>query len=38
MGWITMTVDLWWIVIIIFGILLIVGAIYGMRRSKSPPK
>jgi hypothetical protein len=29
--------DFWYIVIIIFGVLLIAGAIYGMRRSKSPP-
>jgi len=37
MGWMTQTFDLWYIVIIIFGVLLIAGAIYGMRRSKSPP-
>jgi hypothetical protein len=37
MGWMTQTFDLWYIVIIIFGVLLIAGAIYGMNRRKSPP-
>jgi hypothetical protein len=37
MGWMSQGFDLWYIVIIIFGVLLIAGAIYGMRRSKSPP-
>jgi multisubunit Na+/H+ antiporter MnhE subunit len=37
MGWMNTGFDLWYIVIIIFGVLLIAGAIYGMRRSKSPP-
>jgi hypothetical protein len=36
MGWMTQTFDLWYIVIIIFGVLLIVGAVYGMSRRKSP--
>ena len=36
MGWMTQTFDLWYIVIIIFGVLLIAGAIYGMSRRKSP--
>jgi uncharacterized membrane protein YvbJ len=36
MGWITETPSLWFIVIIIFGVLLIVGAVYGMSRKKSP--
>ena len=30
-------VNLWFITIIIFGVLLISGAIYGMNRRKSPP-
>ncbi len=34
MGWITQSFDLWWIVIIIFGVLLIAGAIYGMNKHK----
>ncbi len=36
MGWITETPSLWFIVIIIFGVLLIVGAVYGMSRRRSP--
>ena len=36
MGWIPQTPELWFIVIIIFGVLLIVGAVYGMTRRKSP--
>jgi hypothetical protein len=36
MNWIPATPDLWFIVIIIFGVLLIAGAVYGMTRRKSP--
>jgi hypothetical protein len=34
MNWVTQTPSLWFIVIIIFGILLIIGAVYGMTRTK----
>ncbi|MCW4044325.1 MAG: zinc-ribbon domain-containing protein [Candidatus Bathyarchaeota archaeon] len=37
MGWITRTPDLWFIILIIFGVLLIAGAVYGMTRRKATP-
>ena len=36
MNWIDRTPDLWFIILIIFGVLLIAGAIYGITRRKSP--
>jgi len=37
MGWITqMPENLWFIVLIIFGVILIAGAVYGITRRKSP--
>jgi succinate-acetate transporter protein len=36
MNLIPATPDLWFVVIIIFGVLLIAGAVYGMTRGKSP--
>jgi len=38
MNWVSETPELWFVILIIFGVLLIAGAIYGIRRSKSPPK
>lgn len=36
MGWMPQQPDLWFIILIVFGVLLIAGAVYGMTRSKSP--
>jgi hypothetical protein len=36
MNWIHERPEFWFLIIIIFGVLLIAGAIYGMSRRKSP--
>jgi len=35
-GWINWTPDLWYVVIIVVGVLLVAGAAYKMNRSKQP--
>ena len=34
MGWMSVGFDFWWVIIIVFGVLLIAGAIYGMTKRK----
>jgi uncharacterized membrane protein YvbJ len=34
-GWISQTIDFWYIIIIVLGVLMISGAIYRMTRSKA---
>ena len=36
-GWISQTINLWWLIIIVFGVLMIAGAIYKITRSKTNP-
>lgn len=34
-GWISQTVDFWYIIIIVFGVLMVSGAVYKVTRSKT---
>jgi len=36
-GWISEAFNFWWLIIIVFGVLMIAGAIYKITRSKTNP-